>query len=199
MGALEGLKGKTGSLAIRRASFDSADSVVELLLAGTTDDGGILEPEQVHRLFGLAQAHATAAEMVSNRELADAIETETRKFDADQRERLEELFIQESEKLDRWAEDLKSGLELEIKDLDKQLKDVSKAVRQMAGMGLADRLAAERGKQLLERKRKAKRRALEDEEDAIDARRDDLLSGVEVKLGAELSVEDVLTVRWELV
>ncbi|MGP9501509.1 SNF2-related protein [Specibacter sp. AOP5-B1-6] len=199
VGALEGLKGKTGSLAIRRASFDSADSVVELLLAGTTDDGGILEPEQVHRLFGLAQAHATAAEMVSNRELADAIETETRKFDADQRERLEELFIQESEKLDRWAEDLKSGLELEIKDLDKQLKDVSKAVRQMAGMGLADRLAAERGKQLLERKRKAKRRALEDEEDAIDARRDDLLSGVEVKLGAELSVEDVLTVRWELV
>lgn len=199
VGALEGLKGKSGGLAIRRASFDSADSVVELLLAGTTDDGGTLEADQVHRMFGLAQAAAVNSDVVSSAALSEALEAATHSFDAEQRVRLEEIFIQESEKLDRWADDLKSGLELEVKDIDKEIKEAVKAARQTAGMGLAERLTAERGKQVLERKRKAKRRALEDEEDAIDVRRDDLLSDVETKLAAELNVEDVLTVRWELV
>ena len=199
VGALEGLKAKTGAIAIRRASFDSADSVVELLLTGTTDDGSTLESDQVHRMFGLAQATAVSDSPVSSTALSDAIEHQTRTFDAAQRERLEEIFIQESEKLDRWADDLKSGLELEIKEVDKELKEASKVVRQTAGMGLAERLTAERGKQLLERKRKAKRRALEEEEDAIDVRRDDLLSDIEAKLAAKLSVEDVLVVRWEMV
>ncbi|MDD0859383.1 hypothetical protein NHF46_20000 [Arthrobacter alpinus] len=199
VGALESLKGKSGAIAIRRASFESADSVVELLLAGTTDDGGTLEPEQVHRMFGLAQATSIHADAVADSALNDALEAATRSFDDDQRQRLEEIFIQESEKLDRWADDLKSGLEIELKEIAKEIQEATKAVRQTAGMGLAERLAAGRGQQMLERKRKLKRRALEEEEDAIDVRRDDLLSDVEAKLAAKLSVEDVLTVRWEMV
>nr|WP_256127996.1 SNF2-related protein [Arthrobacter sp. SDTb3-6] len=199
VGALEGLKGKSGTIGIRRACFDSADSVVELLLTGTMDDGGTLEPEQVRRMFALTQAKALPAAFVAAPRLADALAAETRRFEAEQHARLEEIFTQESDKLDRWADDLKAGLELEIVEINKELKEAQKLARQTAGMGLAERLAAERGKQTLERKRKSKRRELEEQEDAIDAKRDELLSGVEEKLAAELSVEDVLTVQWELV
>lgn len=54
-------------------------------------------------------------------------------------ERNGKLFEEEAAKLDGWADDLKVGLEREIKDLDRQLKEARRAAR--AALTLEEKLA----------------------------------------------------------
>ena len=70
-------------------------------------------------------------------------------IEAQQRQILDEIGLrntrwldQEVTKLDRWSEDLKLGLEQEIKDLDKEIRDTKRASSSAAS--LADKLAHQR-------------------------------------------------------
>ena len=52
------------------------------------------------------------------------------------------FFDEEVQRLDRWADDLKFGLEREIRDLDKRIKEVCREAR--AAISLTDNLAAQK-------------------------------------------------------
>lgn len=199
VGALEGLKGKRGWLGVRRASFESADSVVRLLLTGATSDGQALDADRIRRLLSLPGTVQMNYDSSGEAELAVLMDHSVRDFEAEQRERLEQLLEVEVEKLDRWADDLKTGLELEVKDLDRQLKGARKDMRGVAGLGIGERMKVERAKQEMERKRRRKKREIEEQEEAIDEQREELLSEIEAKLDAKLRTEDVLSLEWELV
>ena len=105
-------------------------------------------------------------------------------------------FDEEVLKLDRWAEDLKFGLEKEIKDLDKEMKDIRRAAA--LAQALADKLEAQKTLKGLDEKRKNKRRELFDAQDAIDQRRDDLIKEIEKQLGHKVSVQSLFAIRWSL-
>ncbi len=198
IGALEPLKGKTGHLAVQRVAYDSADSVVELVLTGVTETGETVDAGQLARMFGLPKAELRNGGGASRDSLGSSMADAVRAFEHGQRERLEALLDEESSKLDRWAEDLKQGLELEIRELDRDLKEATKQARQTTGLGLQEKLLVQRQKQDLERRRSRKRRELFDQQDEIDSRRDELLSGVEAKLSAQVTVEEIFVAEWEL-
>ncbi len=61
-------------------------------------------------------------------------------------------------KLDRWSEDLKFGLEQEIKDLDQQIRDAKRA--SSAAVMLEDKLAHQRTLKTLQSTRNQKRNDL---------------------------------------
>ncbi|TQJ35610.1 helicase-like protein [Arthrobacter sp. SLBN-122] len=200
VGALEQLRGKSGLMAAQLVTAESADSVLELILTGVTDGGDVLDGEQLARMFSLQAAElgrALAPGEVRS-VLAKHINGDVKAFEMAQRERLDVLLSEESEKLDRWADDLRQGLELELKEIEKTLKEAGREARQSAGMGIQEKLLAQRKKQELERKRNQKRRELYEEQDRIDARRDELLSEVEAKLAAKVMVEDLFAIRWTL-
>ena len=84
-------------------------------------------------------------------------------------------------KLENWAEDLKLGLEREIKEMDRQIKEARRAA--IGAPTLEEKLAGQKRIRELESKRGEKRRSLFDAQDDVDRQRERLINEVEGKLG----------------
>ena len=72
-------------------------------------------------------------------------------------ERNARFFEAEADKLDGWADDLKIGLEREIKELDRQIKEARRAAT--AALTLEENLAGQKQIKALEAQRNQKRRS----------------------------------------
>lgn len=103
---------------------------------------------------------------------------------------------QETDKLDTWADDLKVGLEREIKELDRRIKEVRTLSKGAAT--LAEKLAAQKDQRDLEAQRDRKRRELFDRQDEIQARRDSLIDELEKQLKQRVSATRLFAVEWEV-
>ena len=86
-------------------------------------------------------------------------------------------------KLESWADDLKLGLEREIKEMDRQIKEARRAAT--AALSLEEKLAAQKQIRALESQRNAKRKSLFEAQDQVDAQRDQLIAEHRGKAGAE--------------
>ena len=105
-------------------------------------------------------------------------------------------FDEETGKLDSWADDLKFGLETEIKQLDKDIKEAKKAAS--VSMSLASKLEHQKRLRELEQSRNAKRRSLYEAQDSIDEQRDTLIKKVEKQLQCTVNNTKLFVVRWSL-
>lgn len=107
-----------------------------------------------------------------------------------------QYFDEETVKLDRWSDDLKFGLETEIKQIDKDIKETKKQAA--ASSTLAEKLGEQKKLRALEGVRNAKRRSLYEAQDKIDADRDVLIKKVEKQLKCSTKNERLFVVRWTL-
>src|SRR5690606_19390642 len=114
----------------------------------------------------------------------------------DLQSRNEECFREEEDKLDRWAEDVKSGLERELRELDTRIKAAKKTSK--SAVALAEKLEAQKQIKTLEAKRNTKRRQLFDAQDDVDKKRAELIEEIERQLQTKTSIEPVFTLRWTL-
>ena len=76
------------------------------------------------------------------------------------------FFEAEADKLDGWADDLKLGLEREIKELDRQIKEARRAAT--TALTLEEKLAGQKQIKALEAQRNEKRRSLFDAQDDVE-------------------------------
>lgn len=91
---------------------------------------------------------------------------------------------------------LKVGLEREIKEFDRQIKEVRKAA--VAALTLEEKLAGQKQIKALETERGKRRRALFDAQDQIDQRRDQIIEEIEGKLQQKVNSEQLFSVRWQV-
>jgi|CXWL01.1.fsa_nt_gi adenine-specific DNA-methyltransferase len=195
---VEPLVGKAGVLALSLFTVEALDQAEDYLIAtGVTDDGEALDEEAVRRLFSLpatvTQPVNSSIEhpMLSNRtaERQDAIRRHISQRNA-------EFFEIEAEKLDAWADDLKVGLEREIKEFDRQIKEARRAA--VAAPTLEEKLAGQKQIKAIEAERGKRRRALFDAQDEIDRRRGELINEIEGKLQQKVSSKQLFSVRWQV-
>lgn len=111
-------------------------------------------------------------------------------------ERNARYFEEEATKLDGWADDLKVGLEREIREIDRQIKEARRAAT--SAMTLEEKLAGQKAVKALEAERNTKRRSLFDAQDRIDAQREDLIAIIEGKLEQQASELALFTIRWSV-
>ena len=92
-----------------------------------------------------------------------------------------ELFSDETEKLDAWADDQKVSLEREIKELDRRIKETR--TKSKGAATLAEKLAAQKEQRELETQRDRKRRELfaRQDENAVKHRKI-IVKGAEVRI-----------------
>ncbi len=200
--ALEPFVGKAGWMLVAQLTIESLDQPEDhLLVLAIGEDGQVLEEELAHRLFSLPgkidldgdRVFATTT-LAKLHALLDtrcvAIQTEIGKRNAG--------FVEvEAAKLDGWADDLKLGLEREIKDLDKQIKEARRAATVAAT--LEEKLAGQRKVKALEAQRSEKRRSLFDAQDKVDLQREELIAKIEGKLVQTVASEELFALRWRLV
>lgn len=199
VGALEQYRGCSGEMVVSKLSVESMDQAEDILLtAAMVSDGGMLPAEVASKFFSLI---AMEVRPVTTFELDSRLEVAINKLQAEARQKISErngrLFEEEASKLDGWAEDLKVGLEREIKDLDRQLKEARRAVS--AALTLEDKLAGQKQLKKLESERNEKRRKLFVAQDEIEQRRDKLIESVQAKLEQKVTLEQLISIRWRIV
>jgi adenine-specific DNA-methyltransferase len=106
------------------------------------------------------------------------------------------FFDEEILKLDRWSEDLKLSLEHEIKELDKQIRELRRSAA--FAQALQDKLAHQKQLRDLEKRRNGKRRELFDAQDAIDQQREELIGKIEKQLRHSNVVQPLFAIRWSM-
>lgn len=195
--AIEPLRGKEGWLQLVRLTVDSLDREEFLIFAAVTDENHALDPDLCEKLFALPAA-LSAAPLPSVPEAAlTALHEDRKKAVFAQVERQNSAhFDEEVSKLDGWADDLKFGLEKEIKEIDREIREARKSAA--SSLALAEKLASQRLIRDLEAKRNQKRRDLYEAQDAIDRQREALIQDIEKQLRFQAKEKRLFLVRWQL-
>jgi adenine-specific DNA-methyltransferase len=167
-----------------------------LVLAGVANDGRALDAEQCRRLMRLPVLEGGLATEVSPAALDAAREAAVARVLSEVDRRNASWYDEEVVKLDEWANDLRTSLERELKELDRAISEARRG--SLAAATLAEKLDAQRRLKTLEQERATKRRALYDAQDRIAARRDEMIAAIERQLGSTHTWSEVWTVRWRL-
>ncbi|MBS3968392.1 MAG: DEAD/DEAH box helicase family protein [Truepera sp.] len=195
---LENLRGQSGWLRLSKFSVSALQQTEDYLLAVAVTDGGepLLEetPRDLFKLPAKLRAEVPQAppEMLETLTQArcEAIQATINQRNAD-------FFEQEATRLDTWADDMKVGLDREIKELDRQIKEARRAAS--LAQSLQEKLEGQKQIKALEAARNARRRSLFDAQDEIDRKRGDLIEEIEAQLQQKQSLEPVFTIRWGVV
>ncbi|MEK6750369.1 MAG: SNF2-related protein [Pseudomonadota bacterium] len=196
---LEPLIGKRGWLTLSLFSVESFEQAEDhLIFSASTDTGDILDDEVATRLLSLPGnvigTGISAPDAVTSERRIEQRQAAIQHAIA---ERNTCYFEAEAEKLDGWADDLKVGLEREIKEFDRQIKEARRAAT--AALTLEEKLAGQKQIKAIEAQRNQKRRTLFDAQDQVDKQRDELITQIEGKLTQTTRTETLFTLRWAVV
>ncbi|MDZ7924045.1 MAG: SNF2-related protein [Marinagarivorans sp.] len=196
---LKAHRGQTGWLTVSLISVDALGQQEQhLIVAATTAQGVALAEDDPEKLLRLP-AHQKAAGLFSATDGTLATDLASRKVQVlrEINQRNLGYFEQEVEKLDAWADDLKLGLEQEIKGIDFEIKEV----RRTAAISptLEEKLSHQKRQRELETKRSKLRRELFTRQDEVEAQRNDLITQLEVQLQQQVEEQTLFTIEWELV
>jgi adenine-specific DNA-methyltransferase len=196
--ALESLIGKAGWLALSSFSVEALDQAEDhLIFSAITDDGQVLDEEVAQRLLTLSCAsppQPIATDSVVQDTLGALTEQRQAAVQRNISERNARFFEAEVDKLDGWADDLKVGLEREIKEIDRQIKEARRAAT--TALTLEEKLAGQKQIKALEAQRNQKRRSLFDAQDQVDKQREELIESIERKLTQHKSCSQLFLIRW---
>jgi len=193
--ALETFIGSSGWLNLHRLTVESFDVEEFLVFAAQTDDGRVLDQELCSKLMLLPASIQGKADKCHD--LQNVLQQEVDKKVQEVDVRNGKFFEEEVLKLDRWSEDLKKGMEQEIKELDKQLRQVKNESKLAAS--LSDKLKAQKQIKSLEQTRNQKRKDLFTQQDKIDTNRDQLIEKIEQQLKQKKDIQGIFQIRWSIV
>ncbi|MGJ7545638.1 SNF2-related protein [Variovorax sp. LT1R16] len=196
---LRDLRGQHGWLAVSVLSVESLGAQEEhLLVTAINSQGKPLHDEDPEKLLRLP------AQLLEAQLFDEPPASLDSQMLALQSARLGEInlrnlgyFDGEVQKLDAWADDLKIGLENEVKELDREIKDVRRTAS-VSGT-LDEKLHWQKQQRALEDKRGQLRRRIFDRQDEIDVQRSRLIDDLESRLSSAARLQDVFVIAWELV
>ncbi|CCQ98164.1 Helicase domain protein [[Clostridium] ultunense Esp] len=193
----EEMKTKSGWLIADKLTSEAFEIQEHLLLTCVADDGTALDEELAAKLFELpVKVSAEITKVELKQELID----QRKKLKEELLERIRrhdlEYFREECDKLDAWADDLKQGLEREIKRIDREITQLRKEERM--AVTLEQTLEIRKQMNMLEKRRREKIRDLYKEQDRIDEKREELQAKIERQLQGRSFTEELFIIRWIL-
>lgn len=195
--AVEPLVGCSGSLAAYCLSVSGFDSQDHILLAARTSDGTEVDPAVIRRLFEMP-----CSRMPSN-DTSDGTEADTllAKREAEILDLLKEQqshwFAEESQKLEKWADDKVFAAEKELQDAKTRIRDLKREGRAAASPEEQHRI--QKQIQDLEKTKRRLRQRIFEVEDEIIEERDRMIAELETRLKQDISKEKLFTIHWSVV
>ncbi len=198
--ALEPLVGKNGWLSCSSCSVSALETEDTLNLVGFSEDGSHLDTTQCQRLFDLPGRQIETQGL----EIPKAVLDQLQMMQADRQKALvEEMTVRnahwfdiEMDKLDRWAEDRRTSLKVELEELDEAVKETRKAAR--LAPNLPEKLERQRELRKLETKRDAAWRSYDEASRELDRQKDSLLDEISHRLEQHSESCELFTIRWSL-
>lgn len=194
--ALEPYVGSSGTLTAHKLAIRGSDDQDHLIITAITDDGRRIDGKAAVRLFDLPAKNRGAADLAVPSAISAAVDSERQSIMESLAARQAKWFDEELDKLEDWADDMKSALEFDIKELDRTIKEARRSSAMAAT--LEEKLACQKRIKDLESQRSAKRKSLFDAQDEIDERKTGLISNVEERLQQQVEMTQIFAIRWSL-
>lgn len=195
--ALEPFVGKSGILSIEKLSITGIDNQDHTIFSGATDDGLSLPDSAAKRLFELPCKSV-------NPEGVEAPASVREGIDLRKAEVLEELkhqrsawLAEESQKLEKWAEDKVAAAEKELVDVKNKVKELKRETRSATDPAVQHKLQTQI--QTLEKSKRRLRQRIFEVEDEILDKRDAMIAEIEARLKQTIKSEQLFTIRWTVV
>lgn len=199
MSIVEAIKGQSGWLTLQHLAIDSFERRDCLLFSGFTHSGDSLDQETCERLFHCSASVEPLDGLPDDARTRLIVETNlhTDAAIACSLEDNNRLFVEERERLEKWAEDMVLAAEKDLADTRAQIKAVRRQAR------LAATLDEQGGFQTkirnLEKKQRRQREQIFEIEDQIDEKRDKLIDGLQKRLSQQTANTPLFTIRWRVV
>lgn len=205
VGALVPYRGRSGLLSLVVLTVEALGLEEQhLIAAAITEDGEILVEDMPEKLLRMP---ATVAPFTPQVRIASEDSSSNSVLNADIQSRRDHLlrevnqrnlgyFQQEVEKLDAWADDLKLGLEQEIKEIDRQIKEIRRTAA--TATTLDEKLHWQKQQRDFEGKRSKLRRELFVRQDEIEIERNRLIEQLEKQLEQKIKEQHLFNIAWDL-
>ena len=194
--ALEPFIGKSGVLTAQKMSIRGIDDQDYIILAALTDDGASIDDKSAKRLFELPCKSKGGNIKIEDEKLQTAIELTKENIIKETEDRQANWFQQEMDKLDLWAEDKRSGLKADLKEYDRELKELKRTIRTTTS--LPEKLSMKRQEREIEKKRAQAWKDYDDAAKNIGVEKDSLLDEVEAKLKQSISHSTLFQIRFSI-
>ena len=190
--------GLKGTLSIDKMSYDGIGEEEHLVYTVITNDGSELDNDLVNRLLELpgmidGSCPPETVQLIDKRKERLAMQ-QTQIENANR-----QYYLDECDKLDAYSEELKDGLEREIKEMRKEITAKKKEFKNSTNLPLDQMLALKDEINKLEKKRKEKQRDLYAQQDKIDADNERLQEEMKKKLEGKIVTEHIMTISFEVV
>lgn len=186
-----------GIITMDRLSYSGIGEEEHLVITAVADDGTMLDDDLVNTLFELPAESCCATAGAD-----DEVEALRRERVEQRQQAIEaankQYFLDECAKLDAYSEDLKEGLQRELKDIKKLITEKKREFRNSTDLPLDEMLAIKDELNKLERQRKRMQRDLYDREDEIDAQNEQLQAEMREKLRGNSELERIMTIAFEV-
>lgn len=191
-------RGESGWLCVQLLTVECFGNIEEhLIVSACQFDGTVLQEDDPEKLLRIpAQVFPATDFELKNTPLLNDIENRKSVLLRDINQRNLGYFDVEVEKLDAWADDLKLGLEQEIKEIDCEIKEVRRTAS--GSPTLDEKLHWQKRQRELETKRSKLRRELFVNQDKIEAERNELIEELEKQLEQKVEEKTVFMIEWEL-
>ncbi len=197
---LKTLIGKIGIMKVSNITLESFEIEDHVLVSMLDEQGNAVEQEIAKKLFSLSgrirnlkinirSEDKTKLEVLEQEEINCIITNIA--------ERNSIFFDNEVDKLDKWAEDMKKALELELRKLDIDIKTEKTNAKKI--LKLDEKLKIQRHIKEMEKKRNEMRMKLYDSQDEVDRKKENLIETIEARLKQQILIKSLFTIRWSVV
>ncbi|MDV2990196.1 MAG: SNF2-related protein [Dehalogenimonas sp.] len=195
---LQSFLGKSGWLQCCLCTVTALETEDQLVFAGLTDDGHLLDDTQCRRLFDLAgrTENTLALPGEISQRLDQQVSACSQEILTSMDTRNGRWFEVEMDKLEKWAEDRRVSLRTELEDLDDALKEARKAARMAPN--LPDKLERQREIRKFETKRDEAWRNYDQASRDVDRQKDTLLDEICQRLRQATEKTTLFSLHWVL-
>ncbi|MBN1621614.1 MAG: DEAD/DEAH box helicase family protein [Endomicrobiales bacterium] len=195
---LNSLIGKTGVLSVHQITIEALEEENYIVLLGCTDSGEQLTPEQCFRIFSVpAETKQENIDIAIPEILINGLNKNKNDIFEQIEQRNTSFFENEIEKLDKWAEDKRTSLKLQLKDFDEQIKELKRINR--TATNLPDKLSAQKKIKELEKKRDEAWHEYDMAGREIEKQKDEIIDIIEIKLNKKTTTEQLFCIKWCIV
>ncbi|MEA5048187.1 MAG: SNF2-related protein [Eubacteriales bacterium] len=193
---LEDHVGLSGWLIIDKLIYEGYEQEEHLVITVHSDDGTVVDEDIIDRMMELPAVFIENA--TYSGELDEQRKHNTAMIQAEIEKNNKRYFLQECEKLDAWSDDLKEGLQREIKELEREIREKTREFHASTDLPLATMLEMKEEINRLKKVKDRKRREINLREDEIEAANERLQEEIRAKLAGSATTVNVMAVRFEI-
>lgn len=194
--SVEPLVGKSGLLAARCLRFGGFDEQDHILFAALTDDGADVDSAVIRRLFDMPCRLVTGEIGNERPRLDKVLSTRESEIIEAVKQQQSAWFAEESQKLEKWAEDKVFAAEKELKDAKARILELKREAR--SANGPEDQHRIQTQIQDLEKSKRRLRQRIFEVEDEIIEERDKMIADLEERLKQQISKQELFAIRWSV-